>query len=126
MYSLIGLAILSFALSLLLTPLVRWFCPVWGLVDHPGARKVHGNPIPRAGGVAIVLTYLIACAILLSTHAKAGDLIWSARAEILRLLPAAGFVFLVGFVDDVRGLKATPKLLGETAAALAVIWPACI
>ncbi len=45
----------AFLLSLGLTPVVRWLAPVLGLIDLPGHRKVHVNPTPRGGGIAIFL-----------------------------------------------------------------------
>jgi UDP-GlcNAc:undecaprenyl-phosphate GlcNAc-1-phosphate transferase len=118
MYSLLFLAMLSLTLSLALTPLVIHFCRHCGVVDQPNSRKMHVDPIPRAGGIAIILSYLIACAILLTTNAKGGDLIWAARGNIFQLIPAAAIVFVTGLVDDIYGLKATPKLLGVATAAV--------
>jgi UDP-GlcNAc:undecaprenyl-phosphate GlcNAc-1-phosphate transferase len=118
MYSLLFLALLSLTLSLVLTPLVSYFCTYCGILDHPTSRKLHGNPIPRAGGVAITLSYFLACAILLITNAKGGSLIWASRDNILQLIPAASLVFVVGLVDDIYGIGAIPKLLGETVAAV--------
>jgi UDP-GlcNAc:undecaprenyl-phosphate GlcNAc-1-phosphate transferase len=117
-YSLLFLALLSLTLSLILTPLVRYSCTYCGILDHPTSRKLHSNPIPRAGGVAIILSYLLACAILLITNAKGGSLIWASRDNIFELIPAAALVFVVGLIDDIYGIGAMPKLLAETAAAL--------
>ncbi len=118
MYSLLFLAVLSLTLSLALTPLVIRFSRYCGVVDHPSCRKLHVDPIPRAGGVAIILSYLIACAILLATNAKGGDLIWAARGGIFQLIPAAAIVFVTGLVDDIRGLEAIPKLFAVGTAAV--------
>jgi UDP-GlcNAc:undecaprenyl-phosphate GlcNAc-1-phosphate transferase len=118
MYSLVFLAMLSVALSLALTPIVSYFCTYCGILDHPTSRKQHGNPIPRAGGVAIILSYLLACGILLTTNAKGGSLIWASRDNILQLIPAAALVFIAGLVDDVYGIGAIPKRLVEIAAGV--------
>jgi UDP-GlcNAc:undecaprenyl-phosphate/decaprenyl-phosphate GlcNAc-1-phosphate transferase len=118
MYSLLFLALLSLTLSLVLTPLVSYLCTYCGILDHPNGRKLHGNPIPRAGGVAIVLSYLIACSIFLTTNAKGGSIIWASHDNILQLIPAAVLVFVAGLVDDIYGIKAITKLLAETAAAV--------
>jgi UDP-GlcNAc:undecaprenyl-phosphate GlcNAc-1-phosphate transferase len=118
MYSLVALFVFSVVFSLLLTPMVRSVCRRYGLVDHPDARKVHRNPIPRAGGIAIAFSFLLAYGLLLALGAKAGDLVWSARADIGRLAPAAAMVFLLGLADDLVSLTAAPKLAVEAAAAL--------
>ena len=50
----------SLILSMILTPLVRKFCYRIGLLDenHDG-RKIHKKPIPRLGGIAFFLSFLI-------------------------------------------------------------------
>jgi UDP-GlcNAc:undecaprenyl-phosphate GlcNAc-1-phosphate transferase len=117
MFSLLTLAALSFVLSLLLTPLVRNLCRRFGVVDQPGGRKVHHHPIPRAGGIAIVLSYIGAYALLLLIGLNGGTVIWSARGAIWRLLPAAIAIFLIGLFDDLRGLKPWRKIIAEVGAA---------
>lgn len=119
MYSLLALGTLAFLLSLFLTPLVRDLVLRWGLVvDQPGERKVHTSPIPRAGGIAVAFAFLGACIIGLIAGLNSGDLIWSSRMTILRLVPAAIAVFLIGLTDDLVGLSPLKKLTGEAAAAI--------
>ena len=47
------LLLLSFLLSLGLTAVVRKVAVRVGFVDRPGHRKIHSNPKPLGGGVAI-------------------------------------------------------------------------
>ena len=119
MYSLLGLGTLAFVLCLILTPIFRYFSLRLGLVDQPdNNRKVHTRPIPRTGGVPIAIAYALALGLMAwfapssaAVNIQHRDLLWS-------LFPAVGLVFLVGLVDDLLGMKATHKLLGQTAAAL--------
>ena len=53
------LAALSFALSWLATLATRKIAPRLGFVDKPGHRKIHHNPIPLGGGVAIFLGFAL-------------------------------------------------------------------
>ena len=117
MYSLLFLASVSALASLFLTPLVRNLFRRWNLVDHPGHRRVHAEPVPRVGGISIALAYLIAYAALLASGSTAGHGVWSARADIWRLLPAAAAIFTVGLLDDLLSLNPWQKLLGQIAAA---------
>ena len=65
MYSLIVLGCVSFAFSLLLTPFIRDLFRRWNLVDYPDAtRKRHEQPVPRVGGIAIALSYILAFVVL--------------------------------------------------------------
>jgi UDP-GlcNAc:undecaprenyl-phosphate GlcNAc-1-phosphate transferase len=74
----------------------------FGWVDLPGVRKLHGEPIPRAGGIAIFLGYAAA----ICTHHA-----WT-------ILPAAVVTFGTGLLDDLVSLKPRTKIAGQTLAAL--------
>jgi UDP-GlcNAc:undecaprenyl-phosphate GlcNAc-1-phosphate transferase len=122
-YSLGLLAVSSFVLALALTPLVRNLARRRGLVDRPDQeRRVHADAVPRLGGVAIVLAYLGAFAVLLAAPVQGGEVVRDSLPLIWRLLPAAVLVFGVGLLDDIRGLTPLQKLLGQVAAALAAVW----
>ena len=43
---------------------LRRYGPRWGLVDRPGARKVHDRPMPTSGGIAIWLGLIVPLAVL--------------------------------------------------------------
>src|SRR5437660_10513750 len=49
----VGLIFLSFAISWVLTFAMIRIAPRVGFVDKPGGRKIHANPKPLGGGVAI-------------------------------------------------------------------------
>ena len=61
MSSLLWLGLVSFAISLILTPIFRDIFRSYGVVDKPDkTRKLHKYPIPRVGGMAIASAY-VAC-----------------------------------------------------------------
>lgn len=123
MYSTAFTAAVALALSLLLTPLVRDLFLRWGIVDQPdGVRKLHGRPTPRAGGIPIAASYVLAYLLLLASPLRGGDFLEQALPLVWAMLPAAALVFLVGLVDDVRGLKPATKLAGQLAAAGLACW----
>ena len=122
MYSLAFLGAVSFLLTLLITPFVRNGFRRLGIVDHPNDRKLHRHPIPRVGGVAIVLAYAAAYGCLLLAHFQAGAKILHGLDFVLRLAPAALVIFATGFIDDIWGLKPWQKLIGEVGAALMAYW----
>ena len=47
----------SFVIAILLTALMRVLALRLGVVDRPGERKMHKEPVPLLGGVAIYLTF---------------------------------------------------------------------
>ena len=113
MFLLLGLC--SASLALVLTPLIGRGSTRLGLVDAPGARKVHTQSVPRLGGVAVVLSAAFALLIAATVFPSAVDAaVWPAMRPFFI---AGGLIFLVGLIDDVRGLGPGPKLLIEFAAA---------
>ncbi len=89
--------------------------PKLGLMDEPDDRPVHLVPIPRAGGIAIWISF-IALAWLsefLFPEAFSGvqvQQLWAFTVSSLILM-------MVGFVDDQRGMNAILKLGGQVLAA---------
>jgi UDP-GlcNAc:undecaprenyl-phosphate/decaprenyl-phosphate GlcNAc-1-phosphate transferase len=122
MFSLLFLGSVSFLLSLFLTPVVRGFFRRSGLAQRGSEAAGLHRPIPRAGGVAIVISYLVAYICLLAVPLKGGIVVWDSLNFTLRLMPAAGLIFLIGLVDDIKGLEPWHKLLGEVIAAGAAYW----
>ena len=121
MYSLFIVAAVAFAAAFLLTPLCRNVAIRWGVLDHPDHnRKTHARPIPRIGGVPIVVAYLGSFALLLLFSLQGGDILRGHLGLIWRLFPAAALVFATGLLDDLIGLKPWQKLLGQLAAAVLV------
>ena len=114
-YSLMLLAAVAFAFSLLLTPLVRNTARRLNLVDHPGERKLHHEPVPRLGGVVIAIAYVGAFAVLLLSGLQAGHIVAGSLPLFWRLAPAALVMFATGLCDDIVGLKPWQKLVGQIA-----------
>jgi len=105
----------AFAISLLMTPTARKLSIKLGAIDYPKARGLHKEPIPRMGGIAIVLGFMVTMGMLLIFMPE------------LRTLQFAGFIVggLVtvglGMVDDIYHLRARTKLLGQILAAGIVV-----
>jgi UDP-GlcNAc:undecaprenyl-phosphate/decaprenyl-phosphate GlcNAc-1-phosphate transferase len=102
--------VVCFLSSILLTPLVKKFAIKIGATDKPNYRKVHQKIMPRLGGLAIFLSFLI------------GYLIWQPTDhEALPILVGAFIIIITGALDDRFELSAKTKLLGQIAAALVVV-----
>jgi UDP-GlcNAc:undecaprenyl-phosphate GlcNAc-1-phosphate transferase len=114
-YSILFLAATSFFLCLFLTPLVTQWSRRLELLDHPKtARKIHVVPVPRIGGIAIVVSCAGAIGLLLLSPLNGAASVDLSVA--LPLLPAAAAIFALGLGDDVVGLNAKEKLLGQSIA----------
>lgn len=109
----------SFVLSVVLTPLIRGFALHRGWVDRPdNHRKLHKVPIPRIGGVPIVLAYAGSLGILFLIGATRSLPVHEHLHLVRNLLFSAFLVFVVGLLDDLICLQPWVKLGGETLAAL--------
>jgi UDP-GlcNAc:undecaprenyl-phosphate GlcNAc-1-phosphate transferase len=85
------------------------------VVDQPdAARKVHRYPIPRVGGLAIAISYLVAYVMV---RPEEGSPLAQQLSLVWRLLPGAALAFGIGLLDDLFNLPAWIKLVGQLAAA---------
>jgi UDP-GlcNAc:undecaprenyl-phosphate/decaprenyl-phosphate GlcNAc-1-phosphate transferase len=118
------LAVFSFLISSLLTPIVRNVCRRLNLVDRPNdSRKFHTTPVPRVGGISIALSYAGTFALLLLCMSQFGGPIATDQLSLVwRVLPAACIVFATGLLDDLVGLKPWQKLAGQFVAAGWAYW----
>jgi len=116
-YSILFLAISSFVFALFLTPLIRRAARSFKIVDHPNeARKLHHSPIPRVGGIAIAVSYVLAFVLLLVSPLHGGSQV--SLPLILSIAPAIMIVFSTGLLDDLVGLSPRQKLGGQIIAGV--------
>lgn len=119
---------------------VRWGAPRWGLLDRPNARKVHQEPMPLGGGLAI-------WAAVVGSFAVGQIVLWIAQsrpefaarlpafiqshlpgitnktAQLWGLLAAGTVLMLIGLWDDCRELHWAPRLIVQVVvAAFTVFW----
>lgn len=103
--------------ALLATPLWRRWGPRWGFLDRPGGRKIHREPVPRAGGIAVFIGFHVACAVVFLAPWKP----FEGQLSIewwFRFLPLSAGVLALGLLDDRLDLRPRTKLLGQVALAL--------
>ncbi len=120
----------AFLTTLLALPLWRKWCLRTNLVDDPGHRKIHDQPIPLAGGLAVltgILLPLLAGAILLKlriVNISSANLIvhgLDRRAlELAVIAFGAIAITFLGWLDDKHELKPLPKFAGQFLIALLV------
>ncbi|HZO52465.1 MAG TPA: hypothetical protein VFB63_07105, partial [Bryobacteraceae bacterium] len=116
MQTLIGISLVPFSITLLLTPLVRNAFIRYNLVDEPdGARKLHQRAVPRIGGIPIAIAYVTPY-VLLALVSESHSNLFATMPLIVPLILSAGVVFLTGLLDDVIGLAPWEKLAGQLIA----------
>jgi len=107
----------SALLALVITPLVIQLARRIRAVDRPGVRTVHTRPVPRIGGMAIFLSATPLIVAVLFLNNSVGQAFRQARLQLTTLFCSATFIFLIGLVDDLRGLPARFKFGAELLAA---------
>jgi UDP-GlcNAc:undecaprenyl-phosphate GlcNAc-1-phosphate transferase len=112
----------SLVLSLLMTPAVIRIARRLDIVDVPGARHMHTHPISHVGGVAIFLSMMTLSIYVLWFSGFTIAIDQSVLRQLHILFLAAGFMFMVGLIDDIKtkGLRARVKFLAQIAAAILV------
>ncbi len=108
--------LLVFLASFMVTAALRRYALRRQLMDVPNARSSHLVPTPRGGGMAIVVTLVLAIGALASFGLIAGSLAWA-------VLGSGLMVALIGFVDDHGHIAACWRLLGHfLASGWALFW----
>ncbi len=103
--------ITAMVVSMVLIPLMARLAPRIGMIDRPEARKVHVKPIPRAGGVGIVLGALVPL------------VLWLPFDDLFVAYLFGALVLLVfGVWDDIQELGHYVKFIGQFAAVIAVVY----
>src|SRR6185369_7805480 len=105
LFSLLVLVI-SLILSIVLTPLVRNYVVSRGILDVPiDSRRIHVSPVPRFGGVAVFVSFLLVALVLpfISSSLFSGSEYSS--WWIVRLLLPISLMFLLGLLDDLLGIR---------------------
>ena len=111
---------LQMLLGLLTALLVAWIIippvigisRVKGLVAVPNGRTSHEGSVPTLGGVAIFASVVIGSGLFMSD---------TYPGEFQFLMPAMIVLFFIGLQDDMVGIDARKKLVGQIIAALIVI-----
>jgi len=109
---------LALVVTLVLTPLVRRLAPAVGAVDLPSGRRVNKRQVPRLGGIAIIIGFL---APLVALFFYDNDISFEFRERVpraLALIVGSMLIAALGALDDLKGLRAWIKLLGQIAVAI--------
>lgn len=113
--------LISGAVVLVTTPLVRLIGLRSGRVDLPGGRKVHNQPMVRLGGISIFLGTLVSLLILWWSggfiDATGQYLSPTDEYEIWGVTLGGFAFFLIGLLDDLFGLSASSRLLMQAMIA---------
>lgn len=100
----------ALAVSFLMTPVVKTFAYKVGAVDVPkDARRMHKTPVPRLGGLAIFIGFMVSVLLLGNVRGN---------AQMQSILLGSVIIVVLGVVDDIMALPAMLKFVVQIAAAL--------
>ena len=100
-----------FLFVILIMPLVMKIAEHVNAMDIPNERKVHKHPMPRLGGLAIFLGFLL------------GYMLFCTQTPQMISILIGGFILiLVGFIDDIKPIKPLAKFAGQLVAAIIVVY----
>jgi UDP-GlcNAc:undecaprenyl-phosphate GlcNAc-1-phosphate transferase len=110
----------AFLLAYLFTFGIIKVCRKMGWLDKPEARRVHTVPVPRMGGIAMFLAFVVVSLLFYQADPEL-----SSKEIIIYwlFLIAATLIVLVHAYDDVKGLKPLTKLIAQTVAVVIVLGP---
>lgn len=100
----------TFLISLIMTPIAKKIANHIGALDIPNPRKVHKVPMPRLGGLAIYISFIIGYTIF-------GEV----NTQMLSILIGGFILIITGLIDDIKPIKARYKLLAQIIVALFVV-----
>jgi UDP-GlcNAc:undecaprenyl-phosphate GlcNAc-1-phosphate transferase len=109
----------SFVVTAALVPIVMRLARRVDFLDHPGPRKIHTQPIPYGGGIAVAVGLLAT----VTVHQLTGRTVPDPSSK---LVPVSFFalgslvILVLGLIDDRRKLSAGFKLLVETIVATGI------
>jgi UDP-GlcNAc:undecaprenyl-phosphate GlcNAc-1-phosphate transferase len=113
--------IICFLAAILLTPIIKKLAFLIGATDKPNQRKVHQKIMPRLGGLAIYISFLIGVLIIQPSDNYLIHVLNLDGGIHLPILLGSLIIILTGAFDDVKEISPRVKLLGQVAAALVVV-----
>ena len=99
--------ILSLFLSIITTWFIKQICIYHNIVEFPRKDRWHESPVAKFGGIAIFFTFIISI-LLLDKY----------NNSVIFICTGSGLIFLLGLLDDVRGVSPTLKLVTQIIIAI--------
>ena len=103
--------IFVFLFVVLIMPIIMKVAKHINAMDIPNERKVHKEPMPRLGGLAIFLGFLLGYMLFCSQ-----------TPQMISILIGSFVLILVGMIDDINPIKPLSKFIGQTIAAIIVVY----
>jgi UDP-GlcNAc:undecaprenyl-phosphate GlcNAc-1-phosphate transferase len=116
--------VVAAVIALVATPMVRTLIRRGGILDHPDERRVHRRPLPRGGGVAVLIAFLVVGGGLTLLDGSVPGMPASRvfqTSQLFGLFGGAALAAIIGVIDDALDLRARWQLLGQVVVALVAV-----
>jgi UDP-GlcNAc:undecaprenyl-phosphate/decaprenyl-phosphate GlcNAc-1-phosphate transferase len=116
--------VLAALISLFATQVVRRAIRRVGLLDHPDERRTHRRPLPRGGGLAVMVAFVAVggmLAIVGSAIPGVPSTSGVDMGELVGLFGGGILAAVLGVVDDALDLRARWQFLGQIIVALVAV-----
>lgn len=109
--NIISILLVTFISTIVLVPIIKKIAVHIGAMDIPNERKVHKNVMPRLGGLAIFISFLI-------------GYIWFGQitTQMIGILIGSFIIILLGIFDDIKPIKAKYKFIVQILAASVAVF----
>ncbi len=118
MRSFVAAFLVAALVGAILTPLVSRLALRLGAVSKPGGRNVNATVIPRLGGIAIALAFFTPLLLLFFVESVVAESFTGDAKRVLGLFVGGSVMCAVGYVDDLRGIRALYKLFAQVIVAV--------
>jgi UDP-N-acetylmuramyl pentapeptide phosphotransferase/UDP-N-acetylglucosamine-1-phosphate transferase len=105
--------LLSFGICYISIPVIISIASIKKLYDEPTARKIHCQPVPALGGVALFAAVLISSTFFIN---------FSISSELQYLIPSSIILFFIGLKDDLLVISPFKKFAGQILSAFILIY----
>ena len=120
-------SLVSFVTAMIVTlvglPLIIRMCLRFSFFDVPDERKVHRKPVPRLGGLIFMPAAVAGLFVASWTNVLLGGDEYVFGVSTIAMTFGGLTIYLIGFIDDRIGMKASHKFVIQAVAAL--ILPLC-
>lgn len=103
--------IIPFVIVLLFIPFLIKLATKWGLVDYPGGRKQHGQPIAVVGGIAMFISFILSLC-LIDIH----------LSQFKTMLLGVTVMFIVGVLDDMHEVSPIKRLFMQILCGAVMVF----
>ncbi|OEH86714.1 undecaprenyl-phosphate alpha-N-acetylglucosaminyl 1-phosphate transferase [Desulfuribacillus stibiiarsenatis] len=117
-----GLFLMAISIALIATPLVKKLAILVGAVDQPDPRKVHTKIMPRMGGLAVYIAFMVTLAFELKFNIININSVLLNTTQFYGFLLGGTIIIIIGLIDDRYQISAKYKFLGQIIAAGVVMY----